>query len=862
MPFRPLKPILLSLALLLASLPAFAWPPTFGPEFTFTNKALEQAATTPTMVQTQANLAALEQWRAKMEAICKERKNCKLKKFTDKHGPAYKILYEDGFWYSVGIDTGVLEISAQPNTIAGFRALKDRMQADIFEVAKSIGLAPHERLGQGHMNIGIKSAFGEDAQLFRNFLVDTANHPELHQGVLGVHLGNSPTLTLLGEKPQKAMAQVIQEFDRAPTDMYALSRRIESQVYTVNPFRWDPPSYYQNHRLESVDPKLPEEAQRLEVRGVRPQKSMDEFLLQCELFENWLDHLKRYGKNVPLRIPTNKNMQPGELKARFLDFLASIGEDPAKFEPLLPEKIRAAAPDRSAIPFDEAFRNGDRYQRAVEVANNLSPEQIQEFRNRAFAAAHQERSLHFVPRILSSEEHAQIMKGTEQRARAIQAFLEDIQSGRRTALEAGVLPEEVFRRLLVKAETTEEKIRNIPWARSGMYYAPDVVRHSDGKFYVLEDNTGYNGGMADSVEARRDLLRYIPKYQEVLKDGSTASYAKVIAETLRKMAGDPDHAIALIIPYDNFNYNRHLVNQLRQHGVYAVTENGVQDGNSVFRVSVEDDGTPYLLEDIGDKRIKRRLGAVAIRNFSQQGFQNAFPRTYRAWADGKMAVLGYPFTGFDLVGDKEFSAYLDDLVRFYLKEEPVLRTAPTRSFRAIGPNNTTIFKQDVFDEVFNNLHRYVIKETQGAQGHNVHIGSNLSPGQIADLKAKIQASPGTFVAQDKITISTLGDQITDIRSYATITRHGVETSDQFWGRTLSVHGDGLLNTHQKAQVIPIFVEGRDSVEPGKVVIPDDPRQLNLRNPPAPAQPTQPARAAQPAGTNQPCKAWYRRILNI
>ncbi len=281
-----------ALALLMAT-PAWAWPPLFGPEFTFTNPEIEAGSKDAKDVLTKENSRALEAWGSKAKAMCAERGGCSVITGKDKHGPNYRITYEDGFWYQVGVDTHVLEVQTKPGTTAEFKKNRARLQTDVFEFAAAQGLKPHERLGAGHFNIGIESGFGDDHLLFRNYLVEQANHPEFQLGVFGIHKGNAPTLSDQGEKMQRDFMRVIDEYDKKPTDMFDLVAKVESKVYTSNPYDWEPARSYQARRLSFVSPHTQASERRIEERGVRPQRSIDDFILQCEFYEAQLAWSRR-----------------------------------------------------------------------------------------------------------------------------------------------------------------------------------------------------------------------------------------------------------------------------------------------------------------------------------------------------------------------------------------------------------------------------------------------------------------------------------------------------------------------------------------------------------------------------------------
>ncbi len=425
---------------------------------------------------------------------------------------------------------------------------------------------------------------------------------------------------------------------------------------------------------------------------------------------------------------------------------------------------------------------------------------------------------------MSQKERALIQAAVHQRARAYQALFEDLHSGKNLAIKQGVLPAEVMDRALKKAQSSYARIRATPWGNTGFYYGPDIVRHPDGNFYFLEDNSGTPGGHGDSVEARRDLLEFNPKYQEVLKDGGGESFAKIFAQRLKEMAGSPDKASVIIVPQGDLKENTRLIFQLQELGVYAVTQNDIEITGSPYAKQWLEviNGVPYMsFEPRDGNPVKRiEIGAAAIRNFSQDGFDRNFPLTFKLMQSGRLPVMGYPYTGFEAMSDKELSIYMEKLIRFYLKEEPVIRYIPTLTFQEAGFKGQPVLDKAAFDKVFSQLDRYVIKQTNSSQGNGVWIGSKMSDATRKSLAGQIAQAPGDYIAQEYVPLSVVGDQIVDMRGYSVITRDKVLTSDMFWGRALSVFGDGRVNLSQKGIVIPIFFEGTDVVPEGSVTIPD------------------------------------------
>lgn len=269
----------------------WAWPPTYGAEFTFTSDLLDLDETAGTKVR--------NEWAKKMKAICKERGDCTVKNAVNKSEVrTFIIEYSDGWWFQVSVDPGCIEVQTKPSTIEELKTLKNRIKKDIFSMAKSFEIFPHDVIGGGHLNIGATSAFENNPKLFRDFVVDFMNHPEIAEGALDVgDIINAPTLADNGEAALKNFDKVISDFDQGKIkSMEKLAVAIQDRVYEkVDVPNEENPSKikYQALNMTTIaDSDVTDEFKRLEIRSVKAQKSIDEFILQCQLFEKRMQYLK------------------------------------------------------------------------------------------------------------------------------------------------------------------------------------------------------------------------------------------------------------------------------------------------------------------------------------------------------------------------------------------------------------------------------------------------------------------------------------------------------------------------------------------------------------------------------------------
>merc|ERR1711988_405109 len=143
--------------------------------------------------------------------------------------------------------------------------------------------------------------------------------------------------------------------------------------------------------------------------------------------------------------------------------------------------------------------------------------------------------------MLSKDEHSLLLKGVEQRARALQAFIRDHYNGefRPRYIQNKVIPGKLAKSLTQRS--CEGRMRkmfpqllNNCW---GFWYGPDIIRGSDGKFYVCEDNLGYVGGMGDLLCARDTLLRGFPELRRAIDNSNPESFYRNIADDYKSKLG-------------------------------------------------------------------------------------------------------------------------------------------------------------------------------------------------------------------------------------------------------------------------------------------------------------------------------------
>jgi hypothetical protein len=251
----------------------------------------EWTVSNPDIVNHNRKGKIIEEYRAKREAIelwIEEIKHRCPDCSIEGSDSTRKITSPNHPWISVTIDQGVLEVNAKPMRLNGYVKNAAYMQNLIWNSAKSVGLLPQERMGGGHIHLDIRSHFGNDSLLFRNFLVDLMNRPELFLGGLGFNLKAAPPLALMPPEFIDAFEKVIRRFDKGKMSREQLMDAINLEVYDLSKH-----GGRKNHAI-NLDHR-----ETIEIRGNRPQESLEHFIKLIELFESRIDALREFRQPIP-----------------------------------------------------------------------------------------------------------------------------------------------------------------------------------------------------------------------------------------------------------------------------------------------------------------------------------------------------------------------------------------------------------------------------------------------------------------------------------------------------------------------------------------------------------------------------------
>jgi uncharacterized circularly permuted ATP-grasp superfamily protein len=112
-----------------------------------------------------------------------------------------------------------------------------------------------------------------------------------------------------------------------------------------------------------------------------------------------------------------------------------------------------------------------------------------------------------------------------------------------------------------------------------------------------------------------------------------------------------------------------------------------------------------------------------------------------AWTDGQLGLVNAFGNG--VADDKGAHGHVEDFIRFYLGEQPLMRSVPTRALRTTAE----------IREATGRLRELVVKPRHGHGGIGVVIGAEAEPAELERVAAELRATPERFIIQPVVPLS-------------------------------------------------------------------------------------------------------------
>jgi len=339
-----------------------------------------------------------------------------------------------------------------------------------------------------------------------------------------------------------------------------------------------------------------------------------------------------------------------------------------------------------------------------------------------------------IPRIVDPEDWQRIESGLKQRIHALNTFLNDIYHDQKIIAD-GVLP----RNVVESASSLRAQCRGLE-PPNGVWChitGTDLVRGSDGQYYVLEDNLRCPSGVSYVLENRQLLKRTFPK---VFADSGVRpvdDYPERLLSTLQTLApsGVREPTVVVLTPgmYNSAYFEHSFLAQQMGAELVQGDDLVVDDGYVMMRTT----RGPVRVDVIYRRVDDDFLDPHEFRADSMLGV----PGLMDVYRRGNVALANAPGTG--IADDKVVYAYVPQMIKYYLGEDAILPNVPTH----------LCWLEDDRKYVLEHLPELVVKAANESGGYGMLIGPSSTAEEQAAFAEKIKAQPRNYIAQPVVSLS-------------------------------------------------------------------------------------------------------------
>ncbi|ALM07211.1 hypothetical protein SB49_04910 [Sediminicola sp. YIK13] len=350
------------------------------------------------------------------------------------------------------------------------------------------------------------------------------------------------------------------------------------------------------------------------------------------------------------------------------------------------------------------------------------------------------------PRIIDPDEWDIIERGAIQRSKALNLFLWDIYHDKKI-IKDGIVPLDL---ISSSANYLHQMIGVDP--PGGVYNhisGTDIIKHSDGEYYVLEDNIRCPSGVSYVICNRTALKRALFGVFNHYKTHTVTNYAEnllEILESVKPKGVDIPNCVVITPGMYNSAFYEHS---------YLAKAMGVElvEGRDLF---VENDFVymktirgPIKVDVIYRRVDDQFLDPLEFRADSSLGV----PGLFSAYLKGNVCLANAPGTG--VADDKAVYTYMPQIIKYYLDEVPILNNVHT--YHCSRP--------DELKYVLEHIHELVVKPVDEAGGYGISIGNKLTKEEIKAVQEQIKEHPRKYIAQPIMSLSVHPTYIDDTESF-------------------------------------------------------------------------------------------------
>ena len=339
-----------------------------------------------------------------------------------------------------------------------------------------------------------------------------------------------------------------------------------------------------------------------------------------------------------------------------------------------------------------------------------------------------------IPRIIPEAEWHLIERGLTQRIIALNLFLNDIYHEEKI-IKDGIIPENIVK---TAAHYRPEMVGlDVPKDIYIHICGSDLIRDSNGDYLVLEDNARCPSGVSYLLENREAMKRAFPGLYHKCAVRSVDNYPDLLLKTLQYLSPRPGQAPVCVLLTPGVYNSAYFEHTLLAHKmgieivegrdlitadgyVYMRTTKGLVQVDVIYR---------RLDDDFLDPTVFREDTLLGV-----PGLMDCYLR-------GNISLANAIGTG--VADDKVTYAYVPDMIRYYLDQEPILKNVTTY----LG------WREEDLKFILENLESLVIKAANESGGYGMLMGPSSTKEEREQFARKIKEHPRNFIGQPVVSLS-------------------------------------------------------------------------------------------------------------
>jgi uncharacterized circularly permuted ATP-grasp superfamily protein len=341
-----------------------------------------------------------------------------------------------------------------------------------------------------------------------------------------------------------------------------------------------------------------------------------------------------------------------------------------------------------------------------------------------------------IPRVISKRQWDKTSAGLIQRLQALNLFIDDLYHDQKI-IKDGIIPKFV----LDQSKNYRKECEGVspPFGVWAHVCGTDLVRDTDGEFYVLEDNLRVPSGVSYMLENRSIMKRIFPEIFEEVEIAPVNDYPDKLLETLSSLSPRKNKKPCVVVLTPG------IFNSAYFEHAFLAQRMGAElvEGSDLI---VQSDDCVYMKTIAGLERVDVMYRRIDDEFLDPDVFNKhstlGVAGLMRAWRAGNIALANAPGAG--VADDKVIYAFVPQMIKYYLDQAPLI------------PNVETYLCYDDAQRSFvlKNLDKLVVKPANESGGYGILIGPHSTKKERETFAQLIKNDPRNYIAQPTLALST------------------------------------------------------------------------------------------------------------